>query len=147
MSNPLQKQKRLQIILAIVIGMTLPCYGLGLLFVSVSSKNAPTPLPRLTEKATATLSPRLTDTPRLVIPTRFPTFTPTLTGTATSTSTATLTKTSTLTPTNTPEPTETYTATLSPTPTKTPSDTPSATPSDTPPPATTEPPPDTATSD
>lgn len=134
MTTPLEKQKRLQIILAVIIGMTLPCYGLGMLFVSVDRRNAPTPTARPPETATETWSPLLTDTPDLVIPTRFPTFTPTLTATAT------LTQTNTPTPSDTPEPTATFTATSSPTSTHTPSHTPSDTP---PPPATTEAPPPT----
>jgi hypothetical protein len=121
MSTPLQKQRRLQIILAIIIGLTIPCYGLGFIFVSVNRRTVPTvtqqPLP-----ATATWSPRFTNTPVLVVPTRFPTFTPTLTGTAT------LTSTSTLTPTLTPTPTETFTATVTPTVTDTPIPPPSDTP-------------------
>jgi hypothetical protein len=124
MSTPLQKQKRLQIVLAIIIGMTIPCYGLGFVFVSVNRQISPTVTPRLAHTPTTTWSPRHTETPGPVIPTRYPTFTPTLTGTATPT------RTSTLTPTLTPEPTETFTPTISPTITDTPGDT--LTPSDTP---------------
>ena len=46
MSTPLQKQTRTQIILAAIIGMTIPCYGLGLFFVSVNRRIAPTITPR-----------------------------------------------------------------------------------------------------
>lgn len=125
MSTPLQKQTRIQIILAAIIGMTIPCYGLGFFFVSVNRQIAPTITPREAYTATSTWSPQLTNTPGLVLPTRFPTFTPTLTFTAT------LTSTNTLTPTLTPEPTGTFTATVSPTTSNTPpppSDTPSITP-------------------
>lgn len=114
MSTPIQKQKRLQIILAIIIGVTIPCYALGFIFLSVNRKTAPTVTPRGSNTPTATWSHQSTDTPAPVYRTRFPTFTPTLTGTPTPT------RTSTLTPTNTPEPTGTFTPTF----TQTPSDTP-----------------------
>lgn len=126
MSTPLQKQKRLQIVLAIIIGLTIPCYGLGYIFVSVDRQTTPTITPSQTLPPTATWFPRVTDTPALVVPTRYPTFTPTLTATPTLTSTITQT------PTLTPEPTETFTATVSPTYTDTPDSTPSDTPAITP---------------
>lgn len=122
MGTPLQKQKRLQIILAIIVGLTLPCYGLGFLFVSLNRRAVPTATPRVPTPS-STWVPRLTDTPELVIPTRYPTFTATLTGTPTPTGTNTLT------PTLTSTATETFTATVSPTVTYTPSFTPSETPS------------------
>ena len=131
MSTPLQKQNRLQIVLAIIIGMTIPCYGLGYFFVSVNRRIVPTVTPDLAHTPTTTWSPQRTDTPGPVLLTRYPTFTPTLTGTATPT------RTSTLTPTLTPEPTETFTVTVSPTITNTPDDPPR--PSDTLEPPTAEP--------
>ena len=128
MSTPLQKQKRLQIVLAIIIGMTIPCYSLGFIFLSVNRRTptAVTPSPEISP--TVTWAPRRSATPAPVIPTRYPTFTPTLTGTVT------LTPTASFTPSHTPTATDTPTETSSPTPSHTPSGTP------VPP---TDPPPDT----
>lgn len=129
MSTPLQKQKRLQIVLAIIIGMTLPCYSLGFIFLSVNRRTAPTTTPRAEISPTATFAPVRSATPAPVIPTRFPTFTPTLTGTAT------LTPTASFTPSLTPTPTATFTPTFTNTPSFTPtaSDTATLPPTETPP--------------
>ena len=122
MTNPLQKQTRIQIILAAIIGLTLPCYALGWIFVSVNRRVDPTVIPGETHTPTATFAPRWTATQPPAYPTRFPTFTPTLTYTLTPTPSITPT------PTDTPTPTETFTATPTPSDTPTPSHTPSKTP-------------------
>jgi hypothetical protein len=120
MSTPLQKQKRLQIVLAIIIGMTIPCYSLGFIFLSFNSRTQPAVTPGLTDSPTVTWAPRNSATPAPVIPTRFPTFTPTLTGTATLTPTASFTPSLTPTPTHTPTETFTPTFTVTPAPSHTP---------------------------
>ncbi|MFN2112676.1 MAG: hypothetical protein ACK2TT_06130 [Anaerolineales bacterium] len=108
MASPLKKQQRQQIILAAIIALTLPCYGLGLLFVSIDRRGESTPTPALAGTDTITPSPFVVNSATPIVPTRFPTFTPSLT------------------------PTETLTPTPSPTSSPTPSETPSPQPSDTP---------------
>lgn len=124
-----QRQLRLQIILGVVIGLTLPCYGLGLLFVSLDRSAEATQTTPTVELATQTQEPQLTDTPTPIIPTRYPTFTATLSPTATQTATLTMTASPTATETSTPEPSDTSTPTITATLTSTPSPTqaPSAT--------------------
>ncbi len=112
MITPNQKQKRLQIIFIVLIVATVPCYGLGYVFVRVDDRNQPkaTALPSRTPTFTST--PNITITPIPIIPTRYPTFTPTLTLTITPTRTPSRTPTKTPTPSRTPLPTETDIPTL-----------------------------------
>lgn len=132
MNLPNQKHQRLQILFIVLIGITIPCYALGYTFVTINRRNQPTPTPRIPYTATYTEVPSITNTPAPIIPTRFPTFTPSFTPTNTATRTPSQTPSLTPSPSWTPQPTNTYT--------------PSATLTETViPPATTEPPPPTAT--
>ncbi|MFV1948468.1 MAG: hypothetical protein ACC633_00875 [Anaerolineales bacterium] len=117
-----QKQIRLQIIFLALIGITIPCYGLGYAFVSVNRKLQPTATSSFIKTSTSTPTVFKTRAPAQVIPTRFPTFTPTRTPTITPTRTETPvpsetpTPTGTSTPTGTPTPTHTVTASPTPLP-------------------------------
>ena len=110
-----QKQIRLQIIFLALIGITIPCYGLGYAFVSVNRKLQPTATSSFIRTSTSTPTVFKTGTPVQIIPTRFPTFTPTRTPTITPTRTDTPVPSDTPTPTGTPTPTATHTVTASPT--------------------------------
>jgi len=123
MSYPNQKQKRLQIIFIILIGATIPCYGLGYAFVKIKQRNEPQSTVQSTRTATYTPAPVITSTPGRIIPTRYPTFTPTMTGTITPTRTPSPIPSDTLTPSWTPEPTGTDTPTPTITATELPTDT------------------------
>lgn len=125
-----QKQVRLQIIFLALVGLTIPCYALGYAFVSVKRRVDPTPTSLFIKTSTSTPTIYLTNTPGIIVPTRFPTFTPTLTPTITPTRTETPLPTETLTPSNTPTATPSSTITPSYTPTR-------VTPTDEPPPAPT----------
>ena len=130
MSSPNQKQKRLQIIFMILIGATLPCYGLGYAFVKIKQRNEPQSTVQSTRTPTYTAAPVITSTPGKIIPTRYPTFTPTLTATITPTRTPSPIPSDTPTASWTPEPTGTDTPTATATVTEIPTDTsePSSTP-------------------
>ncbi|MCD4803476.1 MAG: hypothetical protein K8R16_11125 [Anaerolineales bacterium] len=123
MSYPNQKQKRLQIIFIILIGATIPCYGLGYAFVKIKQRNEPPVTVQSTRTATYTSTPFITTTPGRIIPTKYPTFTPTLTATITPTRTPSPIPSDTPTPSWTPEPTGTDTPTATPTATELPPDT------------------------
>ncbi|NQS91323.1 MAG: hypothetical protein HQ574_02855 [Chloroflexi bacterium] len=131
MNLPNQRNQRLKIIFAVLIGITIPCYFLGYTFVTVNRRNQPTPTPRVPYTATFTEVSIITDTPGPIIPTRYPTFTPSLTPTSTPSRTASQTPSKTPSPSWTPQPTNTFTPSASSTETDLP-------------PATTEPPPPTA---
>lgn len=128
MASPLKKQQRQQIILAAIIAITLPCYGLGLLFVSIDRREAATPTQALVGTDTITPSPFVVTSPTPIVPTRFPTFTPSLTSTETLTPTPSPTSSPTSTETPSPQPSDTPSATASATQTLTSTLQPSSTP-------------------
>ena len=110
-----QKQKRLQIIFLILIGITIPCYGLGYAFVRINQRVDPQNTQKSITTATLTSTPFLTSTHMQIITTRYPTFTPTLTATITPTRTPSPIPSDTPTSSWTPEPSPTDTSTLEPT--------------------------------
>ncbi len=110
-----QKQKRIQIIFLLLIGITIPCYGLGYAFVRIDQRVDPQNTQKSIKTATFTPTPFITSTQMQIITTRYPTFTPTVTATITPTRTPSPIPSDTLTPSWTPEPSPTDTSTLEPT--------------------------------
>ena len=110
-----QKQKRIQIIFLLLIGITIPCYGLGYTFVRINQRADPQNTQKSIRTATFTSTPIITQTQMQILTTRFPTFTPTLTATITPTRTPSPIPSDTPTPSWTPEPSPTDTFTLEPT--------------------------------
>jgi hypothetical protein len=110
-----QKHKRLQIIFLLLIGITIPCYGLGIAFVRINQRVDPQNTQKSVSTATFTPTPFFTSTQMQIITTRYPTFTPTETATITPTRTPSPIPTDTPTPSRTPEPSPTDTSTQEPT--------------------------------